>query len=608
MRCDHCFTHHPLEEACTLLVGPPEEGLASSRMGDVPLRLVRQLGDGALGRVYLAEPPATGCQLAVKVLHPHLAAHPAVVARLRAEALLTRRIVHPNVARLIDVRQTAGGQHCVLLEYVEGTPLSHLSLPVPLEEAVALLSQALDGLEAAHAWGVVHRDLKPDNLVLARGPRGERCVKVLDFGMAGPLAAGFSEEEHAAGVVVGSPAWLAPELWARAEPDGRADLYALAVVGYRLVTGRLPFGGGGRRGEMLLGHPPVRPLPPHVIEERIPPAFSAVLLQALSLRPEERFATARAFRIALHEALRVPACAPGGASRRASSSWFRGRVEDPHDTTLRPVRVEEVGEQGMCVAWDGPLPPLGARLQAELSLNGWALACAGDVVRLRTPEEARVWGLGPGFLLLFAEPSEDIHGMVARAQAHAAEPAPDAELARLLSRASSCAEDPYALLALPPHADFAEVLQRAALVERRLEPFAQRPLPLEQRQALEALRERLEAARRTLGVPLARAGFDALRGNFRGVARCLAAGVPPSELERLRQAFLSTRPATAARARELFDEAIMLEAQRVLDTALARYAEALSVDPLNVSLHRYYHSLMQRLRSTAATEPVARGG
>ncbi|HSP78087.1 MAG TPA: serine/threonine-protein kinase, partial [Myxococcaceae bacterium] len=473
---------------------------------------------------------------------------------------------------------------------------------------VALLSQALEGLEAAHACGVFHGDIKPDNLVLAPGPNGKRSVKLLDFGMAGPLGAGFSEEEHAAGMVVGSPAYLAPELWRRTEPDGRADLYALAVVGYRLVTGRLPFGGGGRMGEVRLGHKPVRPLPPHVLEERVPPALSAVLLQALSLRPEERFASARALRTALHEALRVPVCAPGGASRRAASASFRGRVVDSRGGGPRAVRVEEVGERGLCIAWEGPLPPLGARLELELSLNGWALGCACDVVRLRSADESRAWGTGPGVLLLFSEPSEDIRRLVAQALVHPEAPGEDPELARLLARASTCGEDPYALLALHPHADFAEVLQRAALVERRLEPFWQRSLPAEQRRALEQLRERLERARRTLGEPLARAGFDAVRGNFRGVARCLAAGVPQGELERLRQAFLTARPDAEARARELFDEGIMLEAQRVLDTALARYAEALAVDPLNPTLHRYFHSLARRLRSAVATETPALSG
>ncbi|HEY0097159.1 MAG TPA: serine/threonine protein kinase, partial [Archangium sp.] len=103
----------------------------------------------------------------------------------------------------------------------------------------------------------------------------------------------------------------------------------------------------------------------------------------------------------------------------------------------------------------------------------------------------------------------------------------------------------------------------------------------------------------TLSEPLARARFDASRGNFRGVARCLAAGVQLNAVERLRQAFLATRPDAESRARAIFDEGILLEAQNVLDGALARYAEALRVDPLNISLHRYYQSLTLRMRAEA---------
>jgi serine/threonine-protein kinase len=568
-------------------------------MGYGPLVLVRKLGAGALGAVYRAEHPSSGAHFAVKVLHSHLAENPAVLSRFYSEARLAQHVIHPSVARVLDVRQAPSGHHCILMECVTGTPLSQLSLPLPPEEAVFLLSQVLEGLEAAHASGIVHRDIKPENLVLTTNREGERRVKILDFGMAGPLAAGFSEEELAAGMVVGSPAYLAPELWVRAEPDGRADLYALAVVGYRLLTGRLPFGGGGRMGEMLLVHKPTRPLPPHVLEERVPPALSALLMQAMSLRPDERFVSARAFRSALREAMRRPAF---GCIAPPS---FHVRLEDPQRPGLQPVLVNDVSEEGLRIASDGPLPRLGSRLRVELSLNGWALECACDVVRLLPGEEARSWGGRQGFILHFSEPSEDVRRLVAQALAPPPpEPTPDPELAQLLSRAAASSQDPYTLLAIHPHSDFAEVLQRVTQAHRRLEPFWHRPLPTEQRKALESLRDRLEMARRTLGEPLARARFDASRGNFRGVARCLVAGVSPSAVERLRQAFLATRPGAEARSRSLFDEGIVLEAQQVLDAALARYTEALTVDPLNLLVHRYYHSLAQRLRTATAEAPA----
>ncbi|WP_187344904.1 serine/threonine-protein kinase [Cystobacter ferrugineus] len=562
-------------------------------MGYGPLVFVRKLGTGALASVYLAEHPSSGALFAVKVLHPHLARTPAVLQRFYAEARTLKHLVHPNVTRVLDVRQAPNGHHCMLMEYVDGLPLSRLPLPLPPAEVVFLLLQVLEGLEAAHSQGIVHRDLKPENLVLTTGRDGTRRVKILDFGMASTLAEGFSPEELAAGMVVGSPAYLAPELWVRAEPDGRADLYSLAVLGYRLLTGRLPFGGGGRMGEMLLVHKPSVPLAPHQLDEQVPIALSAVVMQALALRPDDRFASARAFRAALNEAMRRPAF---GCMAPAA---FQVRVEGAGGQGLVPVFVNDVSDDGLRIACDGELPRLGARLEVELSLNGWVLACMGDVVRLLPAEEARTWGGRQGFILHFSEPSEDVRRLIAQALAPPPpETPPDPELAQLLARAGACGQDPYSLLSIPPHADFAEVLRRLALAERRLEPFWHRQLPAEQRQALEALHGRLEAARRTLGEPLARARFDASRGNFHGVAHCLAAGVPHASVNRLRQAFLAARPDAEEHARELFDKGVVLEAQHVLDGALARYTEALRVDPLNVSIHRYYHSLARRVHAS----------
>ncbi|WNG30454.1 protein kinase [Cystobacter fuscus] len=590
MGCERCLTEHEAGAPCTPADDLPCDSEMLSGMGYGPLVFVRKLGTGTLGSVYLAEHPSSGALFAVKVLHCHLARTPAVLQRFYAEARTLKNLVHPSVARVLDVRQAPNGHHCLLMEYVDGLALSRLPLPLPPTEAVFLLLQVLEGLEAAHASGIVHRDLKPENLVLTTARDGSRRVKILDFGMASTLAEGFSPEELAAGMVVGSPAYLAPELWVRAEPDGRADLYSLAVLGYRLLTGRLPFGGGGRMGEMLLVHKPSVPLAPHQLDEQVPAALSAVLMQALSLRPDDRFATARAFRAALNEAMRRPAF---GCMAPAA---FQVRVEGVGGQGLVPVFVNDVSDDGLRIACDGELPRLGARLEVELSLNGWVLACTADVVRLLPAEEARTWGGRQGFILQFSEPSEDVRRLIAQALAPPPpETPPDAELARILTLASACGQDPYSLLSIPPHADFAEVMRRLSLAERRLAPFWHRPLPAEQRQALEALHGRLEAARRTLGDPLARARFDASRGNFHGVAHCLAAGVPHASVNRLRQAFLAARPDAEARARELFDGGVVLEAQHVLDGALARYTEALRVDPLNVGIHRYYHALARRV-------------
>jgi serine/threonine protein kinase len=268
-----------------------------------PLILERMLGVGAVGSVYLAMHPPTGTRFAVKLLHPHMAAKPAVRARFLAEAQAASRIIHRNVVRVLDVRPGPRELPTLLMEYAEGEPLSFLPVPLAPVDVITLLIQVLEGLDAAHAHGVVHRDLKPDNLLLTRDAQGQRQVKVLDFGMASVLAASCSQQELASGVLLGSPAYMAPEQWAGAAPDPRMDVYALGVIAYRLLTGQLPFG----RGHTVQGRSQqqqVRPLAPHTLDARISQVLSLVVLQAIAYRPEERFPTARDFQLALVQAQR----------------------------------------------------------------------------------------------------------------------------------------------------------------------------------------------------------------------------------------------------------------------------------------------------------------
>lgn len=769
MGCRHCKVDHPAGTRCPAEQAAPRAsggGLEGQRHG--PLVLRRRLGAGALGTVYLAEYPPSGHRFAVKVLHPHLAARPAVCVRFYAEARAARELTHRHVARVLDARPGPGGLPCLLMEYADGEPLSRLPMPLAPVEAVELLGQALSALEAAHARGLVHRELSADNLILTRAAGGERRVKLLDFGAAAVLSASLSEEERECGMVVGSPAFIAPEQWAGEAVDGRADLYALGVVGYLLVTGRLPFG-FGRVGELA-------PPQPHALNPCVPQGLSAVLLRALAQRPEDRFQDARTFREALLGCLAsdAPARAPvavssakasapvavsgaltrtpppvsraaagaslpvsgttAGASLPASGAppyallttsgvpvgvpvsafaapagdgeprldigvvvgdllavasgpsslhtgapeagegvpWGevtpapghgvparRARVMEGNVTifghalaedgatplylalkeaaqqsatpppvveatapriaapaglgirlglgdagTLVPVEAGDVALDGFFAAWDGALPPLAARLPVELSFAGRTVACECDVVRHVTRDEALIWSVAAGVFVQFTEPGEPLRQLLTAALKSArstpdAEPRQDAELARLLSRAATVSGNPYTLLGAPPHVDAAGVHRRATAALRRLEAFRERPLPAAQRQALEALRQRVEAARRTLTEPLSRAGYDALRGNLAGLLRCVREGLTEERVEPLRRAFLAARPDAEARARTLFTQGHALEVQHSLGAALAHYAEALSLDPLNVSWLAHFEALHQKAHSVA---------
>ncbi|QSQ22878.1 serine/threonine protein kinase [Pyxidicoccus parkwayensis] len=692
MACNHCAVAHPAGTSC------PAEQVASPMANDVslvgqrhgPLVFKRRLGAGALGSVYLAEHFPSAHRFAVKVLHPHLAARPAMRQRFYAEARALRELTHRHVARVLDARPGPLGLPCLLMEYANGEPFSRLPMPLAPVEAVELLVQALEGVEAAHARGLVHCDLSADNLVLTRDKRGERRVKVLDFGASAVLSASLSKEERACGMVVGSPAFIAPEQWSGEAVDGRADLYALGVVGYLLVTGRLPFG-FGRVGELA-------PPQPHALNPSVPPALSEVLLRALAQCPDDRFPDARSFREALASCLASLLLPPEPRSPFADDEALLPEIEVvvdelvdgasaplvtgngpfpdtgvpwdilPHPIPLTPdmavpgsgssisifgqavpadgatplhlalrevarvatpmlevsapcepapaglrirvglgeaaslvsVDAGDVTSDGFFAAWQGALPPLAARVPAELTFAGRTVWCVCDVVRHVTQDEARIWNVAAGIFVQYAEPGEPLLQLLAQVLASTRKPPrPDVELARLLSRAAAVAKDPYTLLGAPRHADFEEVRRRASAALRRLDGFRQRVLPEPQRRALESLRKRVEAARRTLGEPLNRAGFDALRNNLAGLARCVEAGLTDEALEPMRRAYLAARPDAEARARSLFTQGHALEVQRALRGALSRYAEALALDPLNVSWLRHYQELRHRTRAAA---------
>ncbi|ADO75040.1 Serine/threonine protein kinase [Stigmatella aurantiaca DW4/3-1] len=619
MGCARCQIEHPIRTVCPSLPGStrPEEGKAQGGLLHGPLVLQKQLGSGATGTVYLAQHMSTGAEFALKVLHPHLASNAAVKDRFYVEAHVASRVVHPSVPRILDARPGPGGLPSLLMEYVSGEPFSSLPLPLPSSEVVWMLGQVLEGLEVAHARGVVHRDLKPDNLVLTRPPEGEPRVKVLDFGMVSVLAASFSQEELNAGMALGSPAYMAPEQWETTAADTRMDVYSLGVVGYRLVTGRLPFG-GGRMGEVLLGQPEVQPLPPHVVDARVPRALSEVLMRAIARRPEDRFQSAQAFRAALLEAapkapVREATPVREAAPEAPATASLQVRVRGLGGPGTRTVNVQEVRPDGLFIAYDGPLPARASRLPMELTFQGKALLCIADVVRHVSTDEARILGIAAGFSVRFAEPSEPLRQMIAQVLprtaapsvgAPPAEPPVDPELAQLLSRTAALMHDPYVLLGLAPSASFDEVRQRAETALRKLDAFRQRPLPAGQRKELMTLGARVDAARRTLGDPLSRVGFDATRGNTHGIARCLAAGVSQDAVEPLRRAYLTARPGAEEKSRTFLVRARQLETQNALRPAIDCYAKALALDPLNLPFQRHYWTLQRQVRAVTTVVPA----
>ncbi len=263
-------------------------------------RIERLLGEGAMGRVYLAFDPVIERRVALKILHPNLLRSEegeALKERFRREARAAGRLVHPNIVTVYDFGET-GESAFLAMEYVDGRSLKALLEErerFPLDQVLAWMRQLLSALGYAHRNGVVHRDIKPANLMVLE----DGTLKVTDFGIAHLEGAPHLTQ---VGAVVGSPAYMAPEQCRGEEIDSRADLFAAGVVLYELLTGKRPF--RGRDGLTVLHqilHSEPEPL--SRLRPDLPPKLEGVVRKALAKRPSERFQTAEAFLKTLEEAV-----------------------------------------------------------------------------------------------------------------------------------------------------------------------------------------------------------------------------------------------------------------------------------------------------------------
>src|ERR1700761_3266418 len=207
-------------------------------------RVTHMVGVGGMGRVYCAEQVALGRTVAVKVVHPHLADDELAAARFLNEARTASRLSHPNSVAIFDFGRTDDGQPYIVMEYLRGRDLARVADdegPLPLRRTVDILRQTLAPLDEAHALGVVHRDLKPDNIVLEPMRSGLDFVKVVDFGLAKVLDRDAPPGLHGVltqpGLVCGTPEYMSPEQARGDELDGRSDLYSLGVVLFEVLAG-----------------------------------------------------------------------------------------------------------------------------------------------------------------------------------------------------------------------------------------------------------------------------------------------------------------------------------------------------------------------------------
>ncbi|NNB84313.1 protein kinase domain-containing protein [Corallococcus exiguus] len=214
---------------------------------DGRFRVLKPLGSGGMGEVYLGEQVSLGRKVAIKVLHHDLHAQAGMAERFKREARLLSAVEHPAVVRIVDFGQS-GDAACLVMEFVEGQSLYDALQGGPLlaPRALALLQQLAEGLAAIHDKGIIHRDLKPENVLISPSARGEQA-RLLDFGIARLVEPEAGSALSQVGVVLGTPEYLSPEQAVGAKVDTRSDLYSFGVLAYRVLSGRLPFDGPSPR-------------------------------------------------------------------------------------------------------------------------------------------------------------------------------------------------------------------------------------------------------------------------------------------------------------------------------------------------------------------------
>ena len=263
------------------------------------------IGRGGMGRVYEVEHARTGRRLAMKVLAPKLAGSRDVVRRLIREGAAISKLHSPNTVQVFDYGMTNGLAY-IVMELVRGETLSKTlreNGPIRPERAMKLVLDVCASLREAHEKGIVHRDIKPDNVMLVRDARGEEAAKVVDFGLAKVFYRDGVEIVSSAGMVMGTPQYMSPEQIRGSGVDPRSDVYSVGVLLYRMLTGHRPF--SGNMSAILSGHLTKRPVSPHqrAPEAGISERLSDIVMMALAKDPGDRFQSVVALTNALENAL-----------------------------------------------------------------------------------------------------------------------------------------------------------------------------------------------------------------------------------------------------------------------------------------------------------------
>lgn len=375
---------------------PSPKGLAGRLLAN-RYRLNRPIASGGMAQVWEATDQILTRRVAVKILHHHLALDESFVRRFRAEAIAAARLAHPSIVSVYDT-VTEDDIDAIVMELVVGTTMrADLDQhgPLRLDAVLAIGTQVADALGAAHASGLVHRDVKPANILLSADGR----VLVADFGIA---KAAEGSDHTSDGSMVGTAKYLAPEQVEGSAIDGRADLYSLGIVLYEALTGQAPFV-ADTDVSTALARLHRDAVTPRRIRPDIPAAVEAVVMRAMARRPADRFPTAAAMRSALLAAGADPARAPAVAVAAAAADTGRRQAVRP--ATPPPPRARAIAGPVVAPVHRGPRQRDGApgttrlrdgrrRWPVVLGVLLTAAAVAGGLLALRASSGSKSTGGG----------------------------------------------------------------------------------------------------------------------------------------------------------------------------------------------------------------------
>ena len=569
-------------------------------------RIQRLLGLGGMGSVYLAEHPVIGNRVAIKFLHDSLAQDPDTVWRFYQEARAAHVVGHENIVSIYDLNLLPPKRYYMVMEYLEGETLSQRlqRAPMPVEPALRILIQLCDALECAHRAGVVHRDLKPDNIFLVDRRGQKEFVKLVDFGIA-KLREGGGRSATKLGMLIGTPEYMSPEQCEGREVDARSDLYALGVIAFRLATGRLPFQLPNVTAT-LLAQIHQQPPRPSSLAASVEPRWEQAILKALAKAPEDRFQSASALGAALQAVLddlrvqqrqdqrgergeRVPCYdwtdAPTTVARATPVIAFDAQVQ-VEGGPAQKARARHLSSRAVFICADGTPPPLFSRLRLTLAAQGGPLQLDADVVRHLSAADAHKFGSEPGFALQFVAVSPETTRAL-EALLSSLEPRGDESAETLLARFRAQTTH-YQLLDLPWDVEFADVGSRGGCVRRDLEALRERKLSPEQAAETKATLARVAAAIATLSSMEKRIAYDGALGNYPGIARAVAAGLPALRLDEARARFRQAHPDVDQRVEVHLCRIRLARALGNLEAVAREYERALRLDPLNRTLHEAY--------------------